>query len=203
MNASHPASSVPAARWILFTWYGWLIGIALVIGFSTLMESTGLSSGSQFGVGVGMAAGIGMMQGYAARRRLGTPWRWMGASVSGFTISFVVADLVIRYADLPPEGVLPYATGAGALLAGWLQARQVVHPSSTEARAWVLVSTVAWLAAHGLTIMLVALGNTVKLHAPGWLTIVYAFSSILVGGPVLGAISFPVARRMLAPPEQA
>ena len=52
--------------WLRATFLGWVIGFFLVIGLVLIWDAIGVGS-SQFMIGVGMGAGVGFMQGRAAK----------------------------------------------------------------------------------------------------------------------------------------
>ena len=110
-------------RWILFTSYGWLIGILVVVGLAMLGEvifKTGDESGGQAIVGVGMGAGIGLMQWLVLRHHISVV-KWFLFYVVGFTFSFLMLDVVVSLTELTPEVLLPFATVLGALVSAALQ----------------------------------------------------------------------------------
>ena len=60
-------------RWVLFTTYGWMIGILIVVSLAALSEAVFNikdESGGQAVVGIGMGAGVGMMQWLVLRKNL-------------------------------------------------------------------------------------------------------------------------------------
>ena len=108
-------------RWILFTSYGWFIGILFVIGFAIIGEmllKSDAESGGQAAVGIGMGAGVGLMQWLVLRNNLEDPRKWFWFYLISFSASYILADLIAAFVDttLRPEVILPFATLFGALL---------------------------------------------------------------------------------------
>ena len=184
---------ITVTRWTLLTWAGWTAGIIFIIGIGAIAETFGLGSdsGGQAIIGVGMGAGVGLMQWVALRNHLKSPFRWFWFSLIGFSVPYFCFDLVNSFItiDITADKALVFTTAIGGVLTGWLQYNYMLKGISPKAGRWVLYNGAAWLTAHLLFNSFFAL-NTHGL--PRYIVIPLALIMMLVGGggaPVLGIIT--------------
>lgn len=131
-------------QWVRATWLGWGLGLLLTIAAALAGEAVGIG-GWQTPIGVGMGAGVGIMQARSLRGVLASSRRWVWSCIVGLATPFVAYD-VGRAAGAP----LPYSLYAnvalGGLVAGLWQAI-LLRPHVRPAWAWVLASIAGWSAA--------------------------------------------------------
>lgn len=174
-------------RWLWICFKGWLLGFAFIIVIVLLSELFAI--GDQYMVGVGMGAGVGLLQGRFLKPWLGSSGRWWLSTTAGMGGPFVFHDLV-ESVGLDAPYSLPLHVAAGALLVGllqWLQLRRRVPRSGW----WVPVNLVGW----GLPVGLLLLGEPGRLPEP-WSTI-GKLLGMLFGGGILGAVTGPVLARFV------
>lgn len=181
-------------RWVLLTTYGWFIGILLIVGFALVAElllHMNDDSGGQAIVGMGMGAGIGLMQWMALRKHLASSSRLFLYSLAGFSIAFILRDLIAARIPVPitVEITIPFAVLLGAWISSWLQHAFIFKKIFGNSINWIYHSIIGWLLAT-----LVTMGTSVlNFHAAGSFPKVFVvlFSLIFlsIGGPILGYIT--------------
>jgi cytochrome c oxidase subunit IV len=181
-------------KWVLFTTYGWFLGIILVIGFALageLLIKTSDESGGQAAVGIGMGAGVGFMQWMALREYLTTSQRLFWCSFIGFSIAFILRDFITSAFDIPltVESTVPIAVILGALICGWLQYYFVLKPSMNKSVTWIFYSIAGWLMATLITMSSSMLNLKFAENIPKVLILIFALLLLSIGGPVLGFIT--------------
>src|SRR6056300_648644 len=94
--------NISLKEWTLNTIYGWLIGFVCVILLAFIFEALGVGN-SQFFVGTGMAAGVGLMQNRLLRNKSRWDWNWMWATIIGMTLAFVILEFGSALIEIIPE----------------------------------------------------------------------------------------------------
>ena len=124
-------------RWLVASFWGWLIGFAVIVGLAVGIEAVGLPN-TNLMIGFGIGAGVGFMQGRVAKKWFSATNNWMWTSTIGMTIPFLATEFV----DL---GFNPLAldVAVGGLLVGILQLR-ILKPYSVKATWWVPTCTIGW-----------------------------------------------------------
>ena len=160
---------------------GWLLGMVFGVGGAVLAETIGLPT-NQTVLGLGMGAGIGLLQGRRLAPWLGGVRPWLWRTALGLALPFLAWDLS------PVEVFsLPLCMALGGLLAGVLQA-PLLRDHVGAPHRWVVASAVAWALLAGV----MALVDAFKLPGPiGALPVLVV---MLAGGVVLGAVTRPVLR---------
>lgn len=180
------------ALWTRATFWGWLMGVALIIILSSLLDAVGIE-GMQFYIGVGMGAGVGISQWMLVRKfhPAGTAWIW--ASLAGMGVPFIIFDVLI---DEEITYKLPLCIASGGLLTGWLQ-YNLLKKITANARPWVAACFSGWLLA-GLLVL--TIDYVMAIKGEGWLNLALALLNliiILAGGVVLGRITGYALKRMV------
>lgn len=170
------------ARWVRATTLGWLLGVLLVILLAMAWDLVG--GGAQFMVGVGMGAGVGIMQARVVGVQGPSRWDWVVASVVGMGAPFVLWDLG-SLVGLGALFSLPVCVLAGALFAGLLQARLL---GGLARPRWVLASVLGW----GIPVALMAVGDALP-RGPGSLL---SLPAIFLGGACLGWVTGRALERL-------
>lgn len=189
-----PDKQLTQGLWIKANTAGWFIGIILVIGLALLGEAVMKSSeqsGGQAVVGMGMGAGVGFMQWLVLRRYWESVQKWLWFSIIGFTISFVLFDLIAANAKwkITAEVALPFATVLGALICSWLQYTFVLQKIASKTAYWLLYNTIAWVLAELITSGVSLLKLNLSAFFPKVIIVVLALLFLSVGGPILGYIT--------------
>jgi hypothetical protein len=187
-------NTLSLSTWIRATGIGWILGIPLIVVFALLGEAIGIG-GSQFLVGLGAGAGVGLLQSRALRDRTGSVWPWFWATTLGLSAPFAVVD-GFRMAGSPLPYSLPACVVAGGLVAGLLQG-WVLRRSGHASLPWALGSVVGWSLAAATTF-----GADVLRHArwlPGIGGALLYLGVIACGGLILGLVTGFVLPRVLRP----
>ena len=168
--------------WLLATFAGWLLGLALILAAAFLGDLLG-SGGSQFILGAGMGTGVGYMQGRIVKYLSDEAGPWLWASIVGIGAPFFVSDLLAAlWAAFPFS--LPLSVAIGGLLAGYLQ-RRILAPHTPRANWWVPASFAGWILAAGMA----ALSGMLTGVLPGAWGAIINLGLILLGGVVMGAVT--------------
>jgi hypothetical protein len=172
--------------WIWFTTAGWFAGFAFTLLIGLPLEALGI--GNQSMIGIGMGAGVGLLQALLLRRYGISGKIWFWTSFIGMSIPYILFDLLAEKIKMRPEEVLPIITAIGSLLMGVLQYNFQVALISKNSKSWIVVNCVGWTLAH---ILLNALDfNFIKqLNLPVFFNVLLAVVLIMGGGPVLGLIT--------------
>lgn len=134
------------ARWVRVTWLGWILGFVFIIVLASAGEALGLG-GNQVLVGLGMGAGVGLLQGRALRPLLHRSGPWILVCLVGLGLPFLATDLAQVAGHALPYS-LPLAVTLGGLLVGLGQA-YLLRPHVRPVSAWVFASLVGWSLAAG------------------------------------------------------
>ena len=181
-------------RWVLFTTYGWFIGILLVVGFALIAElllKMNDESDGQAVVGIGMGLGVGFMQWMAIRKYLKSSTGLLVYSLIGFSLAFILRDVIVVLLkfSIAVEATIPFAVILGALTTAWLQYKYLLKKISNKSSGWILYSILGWLLATiitmGTSILNFKLGDTF----PKVFVLLLALIFLSVGGPILGYIT--------------
>lgn len=189
-DASFPPRFV--ARWTSGTFLGWLLAIVLGVLAAVLADAIGLA-GSQTLVGLAAGVGVCAVQAVILRPLVPAPGPWIRAGVVGMGLPFLLGDL------LAAAGILPYSLfaciAAGSLLTGAIQFR-ILRRHGTGTLLWVPLSILGWTVAAATLGLTDVLGPSLPRGMVGALLVIALWLS---GGVLLGAITGPPLRRMLAP----
>jgi hypothetical protein len=168
--------------WLLCTVAGWLVGLSLVIVAAVLGDLLG-PGGFRFMVGLGMGAGVGLMQERIVRYWFGPARPWLWSSVIGIGAPFMLSDLLTA---IRPGLSVPLLlnVGAGGLLAGYLQAR-FLKKHVTGANRWIVACIAGWALAAATTLVSGLLTGVLS----GFYGALINLALILLGGVVLGAVT--------------
>lgn len=182
-----------ATAWIGATWGGWLLGFGFIIAFALISDVIGLS-GTQSFVGLGMGAGVGLVQARLVRRRLlpaFAPWFW--SCVIGITAPFLIID-ILRIVGVGLPYSLQAAVAAGGLLTGVLQAR-ILEKRFHGAGSWIVASAAGWILAAGTSAISDWMFQTKRIS--GIVGALLYLGAMLAGGPLLGLVTSVALARML------
>lgn len=178
--------------WSKANFIGWLIGVVFLILFSGFLESIGIHH-MQFYVGVGMGAGVGLAQWWVLRKYLQISSAWIGVTIIGMGLPFLIVDLA---AELDNLIKLPVCVVSGSIVTAFLQ-YLLLKEKSSGARSWIGGCILGWTAA----LIVVSLINlTMSMRLTGFMNLLIAFLNlflILAGGTVLGKVSGPAMKKVV------
>ena len=103
-------------KWTKASFAGWLLGIVVILMLSSLLDAVGIEH-MQFYLGVGMGAGVGVIQWLYLRKIIPIGKTWIWYSIIGLGTPFVALDLIPNRL-LPNK--LPIAISMGSLAVGFL-----------------------------------------------------------------------------------
>ena len=170
--------------WIWATWLGWLLGIPFIIVLALLGEAVGIG-GAQFLVGVGMGAGVGLMQARILRRLINRSALWICSCVVGLGLPFLITD-VSRVAGL----VIPYSlvvsiTVGGLISGGWQML--ILRSRVRRTGSWMVASALGWTLAAGTSAVADSLSRS-HFFRGIWGAIAY-LGIVASGGLILGLVT--------------
>ncbi len=171
-------------RWVKATFWGWLLGVALILVLSSILDAGGIED-MQFYIGVGMGLGVGFAQWLLLRKYTAVSASWIWASVLGLGIPFLIVDLLFK--NLGDEK-LPLGVVAGGLLVSLFQ-YALLKSKSSKASLWIPACFTGWALAAG-TVLTINFMMTIR--GEGWVNLALFFANliiILLGGIVLGLIT--------------
>ncbi|MDH3207967.1 MAG: hypothetical protein OEO79_15280 [Gemmatimonadota bacterium] len=188
-NEARPLDNRLLLRWAGANTLGWLLGFVLVVVLAEAWEFIG--GGAQFMVGVGMGAGVGVVQ-----SRVIAPWvtsarQWLLASTIGMGTPFLLWDVGTALGMSWPLSLWACVL-SGAVLVGVLQQR-LFRPSRPRVRWWVAACAVGWAVPEGLIVL-----DDLGLLPGGWQFLTIA--GVVFGGVLLGAVTGAALPWMLPDP---
>lgn len=167
-------------RWTI-TFLGWLLGVVFILLLSGLLDSIGVE-GFQFYLGLGMGAGVGVVQWLFHRKFSPISYLWILFSAFGMGIPFIIFDFV------PIAYKLPLSVALGALTVALLQLT-ALKKYFQNAFLWIFGCFFGWIIAVA-TVFVIDFTMTIKVT--GGMLLVMALLNlfiILAGGVFLGLIS--------------
>jgi len=171
-------------RWVRATWFGWLLGIPIIIVLALAGEAVGIG-GAQVLVGAGMGTGIGLMQSRVIRSMLPKSGAWILACVVGLAAPFLVTDIA-KTAGRNVGYSLFVAVAVGGLIAGGWQAI-ILRARFRKTFWWVVASALGWTLAAGTSALADPVSRLPALRGL-WGALVY-LGIVAVGGLILGLVT--------------
>lgn len=168
-----------------------MLGFALIIALALAWDALGWMA--QFMVGVGMAAGVGYMQGRELRPWIAGRWRWLWASVLGMGAPFVAWDVGAAI-GVDSRLALPVCVVLGGLLVAVMQWR-LLRPVSRRAILWLPACAAGW----SLPALAIAM-NDFDVVSDVWGTI-FGLVGLFGGGALLGTVTGFALTRVVGPRE--
>jgi len=187
-----PTQSGFLVGWVLATWAGWILGMACTILLAVTAELLG-TDGSQWPVGVGMGAGVGLMQA-TLLRRLGVKMSvWFWSSCLGLALPFLAID-VASAMNIARGHSLLISIAVGGTVSGVFQAF-VLQRHLRWAPSWAAGSLVCWALAGGASMAADLIQRQTELRGVSG---AIAFLGVTAsGGLVLGMTSAVILRLLL------
>jgi hypothetical protein len=171
-------------RWVRATWFGWLLGIPVIIVLALVGEAVGIG-GAQVLVGAGMGTGIGIMQGRMIRSMLPKWGTWIWSCVVGLAVPFLVTDIA-KAAGWNVAYSLFVSVAVGGLIAGGWQAI-ILRTRFRKTLLWVVASALGWTLAAGTSAVADPLSRSHALRGL-WGAVVY-LGIVAAGGLILGLVT--------------
>lgn len=187
------SKDLSSSKWIKATFFGWFLGIILILVLSSLFDAIGIE-GFQFFLGIGIGAGVGFMQGRLLRTTtfVNKPWLW--ASIIGMGLPFMISDLLILYGDLSLGSYyIPICIASGSVLVSVLQFLYL-KKCSPKAMLWILGCSLGWMLA-GITVFAIDYTN----HIADQVMVQFFLNLFLIlgSGVVLGLVTGPFLKAIL------
>ena len=178
-------------QWIKVTFWGWLLGVFLLIFLSSVLDACGIEN-MQFYIGIGMGTGVGFTQWRLLKKYCAMPLAWFYYSSLGMGLPFLILDFVM---DKGVVYKLPLSVALGGLAIGCLQ-YQLLKKLSTNAINWIPFTTIGWTMAAFTTLLI---DLTMRIKVTGYMNLVMALLNlllILLGGVVLGWVTSRVIKKL-------
>ena len=112
-------SNFDTMQWLKVNFLGWLLGAFLIIGLSSFLDSLGIEN-MQFYLGLGMGAGVGLVQWKQLKKWLDMPIKWFWVSTLGLGLTFFFIDFIPKE-SLPFK--IPVSIAIGSIICGYFQGR--------------------------------------------------------------------------------
>ena len=184
---------LPLKHWMLATFFGWLLGIFLLIGLSGLLDSVGIDN-MQFYIGLGMGAGVGFAQWRVLRVAIGMDKIWFLSSAIGIGLPFFAFDLIRLFTGHAlGSWYIPVSILLASTLCGLVQ-QGVLLRMGFRARTWVFICISGWVLA-ALTVL--SMDYLKHICDNRWIMFSVNLFLILFGGVVLGWITGLVLTRII------
>lgn len=192
MPVHNSGKGIALARWTRVTFYGWLLGVILILVLSSLLDSAGIEH-MQFYLGVGMGAGVGFTQWLVLKKHIPIGKNWILHAVIGMGIPFVILDL------LPDDTIaykLPLSITLGSLCVGFLQFTMLKR-YSPKAYLWIPGCVIGWVLAVGTAFIVDYTKQLAPIISSNLMLALLNLFLILAGGVVLGVVTGLTLRRMI------
>lgn len=192
MPSLDPEKRITVARWTRVTFYGWLLGVILILLLSSLLDAAGIEH-VQFYLGVGMSAGVAFTQWLLLKKHQAIGTSWILYAVTGMGIPFIILDI------LPDDAIaykIPLSIALGSLGVGLLQFT-MLKTYSPKAHLWIPGCVIGWLLAVGTVFIVDYTKQLSPVISSNLVLALLNLFLILAGGIVLGLITGFTLRRVL------
>ncbi len=187
--------SITILKWILFSTIGWIIGFILAMLIVEPLDTIKLEF---FGIGLGIAIGIGSLQWILLKKQNHIDIRWIWFTITGLGSSYFLFDVLIiilksSHLNIQLEGaffmiIITLATALGSYLSGWLQYRFILRKYFNNSKSWILYNFLGWTICSLIISAYFSLFGSMHLER----TTMGMFLNIFVvfsGGPIIGIIT--------------
>lgn len=183
-------SKISQKRIFWSTFWGWQLGLVLVILFSVILEAVEIQ-GMQVHLGLGMGLGVGLIQWSMLRRNTRITILWIVYSFLCLGTPFVLFNSW----QAPVTLKLLVMLVCGSTLLAIAQSRMLML-SASQTLQWILISIIAWFFS---VLPLIATEFTPRWVSPNWLAALFNLVLIMAGGIVLGFFIAPFLKRITSP----
>ena len=184
-------NKLKSGKWVLFNLLVWVLGLILVIFVLGPIISLIPVKGIQFNLGLGMGAGVGLLQYLFLRKQFKVSFQWVLISALGMGLPFLLFDGIQLFNPIINDDILLYSLSLGAITISLLQYLQWKKHYKT-AGYWIVTSTLGWMSSFGAIKILDALQLQDK-----WIGFSVNLSLILVGGVILGKLTSYSLRKLV------
>ncbi len=187
----YPVLQFNLKGWILSTFWGWLLGVALVIILSSFLDTIGIEY-LQFYIGLGMSIGVSFMQWASLKKIVKITPHWILKSSMGMGIPSILIDWM-----LPQQSSykLTLSVSIGAAVMGFIQMLEL-KKFFYKSFVWFVANFLGWVNA---ALILRSTEYTMEMKGNGWTNLGIAllnFAIILSGGIILGYFSGKAIQKM-------
>jgi hypothetical protein len=182
-NSSNMIDRELIVSWIRATWFGWLLGIPIIIALALIAEAVHIG-GAQVLVGAGMGTGVGLMQSRVIRRLLHKSAIWILSCIVGLGAPFLLTDLS-KFVGWNLPYSLPVAIALGGLIIGIWQAL-ILRSRLRKTGWWILASALGWTLAAGTSA--IADSPRARTIRGIWGALAY-LGIVAAGGLILGIVT--------------
>lgn len=170
--------------WLRATWFGWLLGVPIIIVLALVGEAIGIG-GAQVLVGIGMGTGVGLMQGRVIRSILNRRVPWIWSTIIGLGAPFLLTDISkVAGWNLPYSLLVLIAVGG--LIVGIWQAL-ILSSQLYKIGLWMAASMLGWSLAAVTSSIADSLPRSQAIRGI-WGALVY-LGIVAAGGLILGAVT--------------
>ena len=184
------------AKWILFTSLGWIIGFILAL---LIAEPLGKIELDFFGLGLGIATGIGLMQWLALREYTTINSKWLWLTSAGMGGTFLMFDILIvilkalgfkyKMDGAPAMIAITLSIAVGSYVTGLLQNKFLIKNNYINTNGWILYSFLAWTTCSlFISVYFICMDNVFHIAFTSAGKIMNIFAFLLIR-PILGFIS--------------
>ena len=184
-NTSVTKTKFPLKKWVLYNFFGWLLGTIFVLILSSSFDAVGIEN-LQFFVAIGIGLGIGIAQWLVLKNITNIKPTWISVTIIGLTIPFVIADILKHFELLDLKSLfIPVCVGVGSLLVGFFQSK-LLENHSIKILNWMIVSFISWLL---IALAVYSVEYTSLISKNVWFGFTTNLLLLLSGGIILGIIT--------------
>lgn len=119
--------------------------MVLILILAALLEPVKLGNNSILGFAMGLC--IGLMQWLLIRKNISHSFKWVWLLIVGLTVPLIVLELLASLLKNNLEPYLLLMVVVGGLISGYLQYHFFLSKIFNNAKSWIRVSFLGWLAA--------------------------------------------------------
>jgi len=184
-NTSDNRLNFPFKKWLIYNFFGWLLGTLLVLILSSSFDTIGIED-LQFFVAIGIGLGIGIAQWLVLKNITDIKTTWISATIIGLTIPFLISDTLNYFELLNLKSLLiPVCVGIGSLLVGFFQSK-LLKNYNIRILNWMIISFFSWMLI-ALAVYSVEYTNLISKNV--WFGFITNLILLLSGGIILGIIT--------------
>lgn len=188
-------SEISLTIWIMRTFYGWMLGVVLVLFISSLLEKVGIGY-LQFYVGVAMSTGVALMQWGQLKKIINVSSGWIALAAVSMGLPFFCVDILM---PMHTSYKLIIASLFGTVVLSSCQMMQL-KKFFADSHFWFIGTTIGWVLS---SLVLLFIEFTMKYKGAGWVNLGIAILNIIIilsGGFILGFFSGRAIQKMISKP---
>jgi len=192
-NTSDIKLNFPIKKWLIYNFFGWLLGTILVLIFSSTLDAIGVEN-LQFFIAVGIGLGIGIAQWLVLKKITSIKKTWISVTVIGLTIPFLIADILKYFELLNLKSLfILVCVGIGSLLIGFFQSK-LLKNYNIGILNWMVISFFSWVI---IALAVYSVEYTHLISKNVWFGFITNLVLLLSGGIILGIITGKYLERNL------